>query len=70
MEVRLTAELVYQGAGQEAGRSECHDCGITPLLDGIGWFVIAVLGSAVVVGVGLEAAGPPRCGRMTPCPIP
>lgn len=46
--VRATAEVIYRRAGYEPGLADCDDCGITILLDGLGWFAAAVVGYLLV----------------------
>lgn len=46
--VRATAEVIYRRAGYEPGVADCDDCGITILLDGLGWFGAAIIGYLLV----------------------
>ena len=47
---RLTAAAVYAAEDYEAGAADCDDCGITLLLDNIGWLVLALLSYFVLAG--------------------
>lgn len=39
----MTAQLIYQAEGYEPGAAECDDCGVSLLLDNIGWLASAVV---------------------------
>jgi hypothetical protein len=38
----VATRLVYDAEGYEAGAADCDDCGLTLLLDNIGWLALAM----------------------------
>ena len=49
--LRLTAEAIYAAEDYEPGAAECDDCGITLLLDNIGWLGLALLAYLALAGL-------------------
>lgn len=39
---KVAAYLIYEAEGYEAGAADCDDCGLTLLLDNIGWLALAI----------------------------
>lgn len=49
--LRVAAEVIYRVEGYEPGTASCDDCGITILLDHIGWLALTTFCYFVVCGV-------------------
>ena len=55
--LKITASLIYRSEGYNPGDADCDDCGITTLLDNIGWLAGAVGGYLLLLLVVWWALG-------------
>ena len=49
--LQLTTEAIYGAENYQPGAADCDDCGITLLLDNIGWLVLVLLGYVALAGL-------------------